>query len=519
MTEVSKHSLFEQGKSSKFLVIFIISFALAKLFGVAFTKIFTNVLTRDEMGQYTLIISAAALIMTFAAFGFPSALNRYTIRYKTKGKTQEIRDLIFTGTVIFILIEFLIVATLLVLYLTSDIMPWFLELESYIAALSLIAIIVLAQIFSTICFTVATSLQNSRHYAIVVIMRVLLQIPFGILFVIFLDLGVFGLIAGLAVTEFIVALYSVYKIVKDIGIGRFSIKELKKITKYSLPPYFAGILFYVFDLAILLFIDFTDPTTGTTTIALYRFGALTVVNLILIAGNVFRMVYRPVIYKNFERDRFKEMERLTVQISKIFIIVFIPIALILFAFSPLLISFFTKDIYLPSISAIPLLLLSVFFQYLQSIVTYGHGLYFKNYWNGIVGVISFIAAVVVAYFTIPINPLVGISLAYLTRRGLYFIGLFFVSQRYFKVKYDLKVLFSILLISAISIGLGVIFYFWVFSFLGYETNIVISFSISTVLFFILVFVSKLVTRKDINFLTDIFKDYTKGFKQSRNRNT
>ncbi len=516
MPTISRYSLLDQGKSSKFLVMFFISFAIAKMFGIAFTKIFTNVLTLDEMGQYTIILSSIALISTFAAFGMPSAINRYTIMYKTKGRIKDIKDFIFSSTVTFVFIEAIIILTLLILYLTSGRMPWFLELERYIISLLLIAIIILAQMFSTICFTVATSLQNSRYYAIVVIMRVLLQIPFGIFFVVFLDLGVYGLIIGLALSELLVAAFSIFKIIKDIGIGRFSFKQLKKIIEFSLPIYFVGILWYVFDLVILLYIDYSYQITGVETIALYRYGALTVVNLILLAGNVFRMVYRPVIYKYFEKEKYKEMERLTIQISKLFVVIFVPLSMMLFAYSPLLIKFFTNTIYLASISAIPILLLSVLFQYLQSIITYGQGLYFKTYWNAICGLVSFVAAGVVAYFIIPIDGLLGISLAYLTRRSLYFVGLFTVSQRYFKIKYNLKIILTTLLISGISVGIGAILYFWAFTFLSFENNIILSFSLSTILFGILVYFSKIVTREDINLLIGIFKEYTKGMKPTRN---
>jgi len=58
------------------------------------------------------------------------------------------------------------------------------------------------------CYVITSALQNSRYYAIIMIMRVFLQIPFGFLFVVLLNLRVFGLILSLPISEFIVALYS-----------------------------------------------------------------------------------------------------------------------------------------------------------------------------------------------------------------------------------------------------------------------------------------------------------------------
>lgn len=510
MSTTPERSLLEQGKSSKFLFTFLISFTLAKMIGLAFTKIFTNVLSQDEMGFYAIIFSATGLVMSFASFGIPTALNRYAIRYKIKNQLKELKDFIFSGIVIFLIAELLIIGGILISYFVTNKMIWFFQIEQYVISLLLIAGIVIAQLFSTLCYTIATSLHNSRYYAVVIIMRVLFQIPFGLLFVVIFDWGVFGLIASLAVSEIAVALYSVYVLIRDIGIGRFSFTELKKIFEFSFPVYLNGILWYVFDLGILLFVDYIYPLTGTNSVALYRYGALTIVNLILVAGRVFRMVYSPLVYRHFDKKEYQKVEDLTIQISKLFLIFFFPLSMLLFSFSPLLIPFFTKAEYLTSLPVIPILLVAVLLQYLENIVSYGHVLYFKNYWNLIVGVISFALAALVAYFVVPFNGLLGIGIAYLVRRFITLAALFAVSQRYFKVHYPKTTLMLILSIMLVSSGIGVVFHFYVFNFLLSTYNILISFSISTVLFCGLILLFKILTKKDIKFLSDIFRSYVKG---------
>lgn len=511
MSVTPEKSLLSQGKSTKFLFTFLISFVTAKMLGIAFSKIFTNVLTKEEMGQYTIIISATALIMSYAALGFPTALNRYAIWFKTKKNIDSLRNFIFTGFITFLVVDVLIVLGLLVYYCVTGKPPSFLDVEQFLLLLLLVAVIVIAQFFSTICYTIASSLQNSRYYAIIIIMRVLLQIPFGILFVVIFNLGVFGLIAALAVSEFVVACFSGYKIIKDVGIGRYSFDELKNMLKFSLPIYITGLLWYTFELGILLYVEAEaiNPIVGQQTIALYRYGALTVVNLITIAGNLFSQVYRPVVYKHFDNKNFDKIKELTLTTSKLFSIIFFPIAALLLAFSPWLIQFFTHSEYLGAISVVPILLVAVYFQYLQSLVTYGHTLYFKQYWNLIVGTLCWIAAILVAYFTIPIDGLLGLSLAYLTRRLTYLIGFFFVSQKYFKVKYRIKEILHIISVFIISAGTGVIMYYFVFDFLDLW-NITASFSISTILFVALTFLTKLVTKEDSNFVVELFRNYFKG---------
>jgi len=500
-------SLYDQGRSSRFVFTFFISFAIAKLFGIAFTKIFTNVLSKDEMGFYAIILSAVGLILTVSTVGFPSALNRYSIRYKIKDERKNLQDFIFSGFIMFLVVESIIMLGILIAYFITNEPIYFLEIDNYILSVFLVAGIVLAQIFSTICTSIAASLQNGRFYAIVVIMRVSLQLPFGLLFVLYLNWGVFGLIASLAISEISVAIYSVYVIFRDIGVGKFSLKEVKKIIEFALPIYITGLLWYVFDLAILLYIDYVDQVSGTETIALYRYGALGIVNIILLAGNLFRMAYGPIIYRHFEKGDHKFMQDFTNQILKIFLIFFFPLSVILFAFSPLLIPLFTLSDYLTSIPVIPLLLASVLFQYTQGLVAYGNTLYFKNYWNLIIGALSFIIATLSAYFIIPYNGLIGIGVAYLVRKFIYFLGMLIVSQKYFRIHYPKLMLITLIAIMILSVGLGTIFYYFVFDFLLYTTNIVISFSLSCIIFIVLIVIFRILKKDDLRFIYNIFKDY------------
>ncbi|MCK5159530.1 MAG: hypothetical protein KAR08_10255, partial [Candidatus Heimdallarchaeota archaeon] len=143
------------------------------------------------------------------------------------------------------------------------------------------------------------------------------------------------------------------------------------------------------------------------------------------------------------------------------------------------------------------------------LVTYGHTLYFKQYWSLIVGSLCLGASILVAYYNIPINGLLGLSLAFLTRRITYLIGFFIVSQKYFKVNYKIKEILHILSLFIFSAGIGVIMYFFVFDFLDLW-NITVSFSISTIIFVGSTFLTKLVTREDSNFIKDLFRNYLKG---------
>ena len=505
MVILERKNLLHLGSGSHFLVAFALSFAIAKLISIAFNKIFTNILNTAEMGQYTLLVTAVATLATYSALGFPAALSRFTISYKSKDQIKKLKDFVTTGFLLYISVEFLIVIILVILYFSTGFTPDFLNIEPYIYTLLAVAIIAVSQIFSTICYVVASALQNSRYYAIIIIMRVLLQIPLGILFVLFLDMGVFGLILGYCLSEIIVALYATYNIVKDLGIGKFSLKEAKSMLLFSVPSYLSGILIGSLDLGIKVFVDYSFPIDGKEIIALYQYGALTVVNILLIADSIFRMVYRPIIFKYFDQGKHEEMENLTVTITKIFIITIVFGALILFSFSPLLIPFFTKSEYLPSIVVLPILLLSSIIGYLRTLMAYGHTVYFKNYWTIVASSISVVITIPISYFSIINLGLIGMGITYLSLTSIQFFILIFVSQHYFKVKYDKIIFLKLLLTIIFSICIGCIFHFLIF--LNFEYSILVSFLIGTIFYTILVIVLKLLTRKDFDFLKSLVKNY------------
>ncbi len=508
---IKRKNLLFQGSGTYFAVIFFFTFTISKLFNIAFNKIFTNVLPQSEMGQYTLILAATVTILTYATLGFPSALSRYSINYKVKGKMDQLRNMVFSGFVLFLIAEVLIIITLVILYFSMNYYPNFLNIEPYVSTLFLVGGIAVAQFFSTICFTIASSLQNSRYYAIPIIMRALLQIPFGVIFVIFLNQGVFGLVLGLMCSEVLVAIYSGYVLFKDLGIGKFSFSEVKSFLKYSSPGYANGIFVASFNLFVLSYIEYTFTTTGRVILANYQYGAFSIVNLLMILGSIFRVVYPPVLYKNYEKEKHAEVRSLTINISKLLAIAVITLSFFIYAFSHYLVVFFSQSAYLAGIPVIPLLLVAAFFELMQPIVAYGHNLRYKTYWQAIAGISSIAVSSVVAFFVLPITGLIGIGIVYIIFKGLNFTFLLIVSQRYFKVNYDIKVVLKLLLAAAISIGVGVIFYFFVVINLESRFNLLISFSTSGVLFIVLVFVLRLFTKKDIQFL----KSMVTTFKEIR----
>ncbi len=495
-----RRTLLKQGSGSIFTIVFLASFTVAKLFSMAFNKIFTNQLPQESMGNYAVILTASTTLMTFTAIGFPTALSRYTVAYKSKNKIKDLQDLVFSGVVMFISIETLIVMVLIILYYTLHYTPWFLNFEPYLIALLAIAGIVIMQLFSTLCYNIASSLQNNRFYSIPIIMRVLLQIPFGFLFAIFLQMDVFGLIIGLFLSEATVGLYSLIVIIRDLGIGKFSFKKIKSIFSYSSPVYVSNMLMRLFDLFILFYIEYIFMESGEKIIAVYRYGALAVVNLLLILTSMFRTVYRPIIFKHFEKQNYSVLQDLSSTTFRLYVFSIIPLGFLMYGFSPLLIRLFANNDYVIGFLVIPLLLFALFFEQVRTIIAYGHALYYKNYWILVASIPAMITAIITSIYAIPQYGLIGIGIVYFTLRFVQFIIQFIISQRYFKLNLKLTLLTKILVLTATSIGVFVFLQLFLLSFLESETRMIVSSIISTFTFLILAIVFKLQTKRDLAFI-------------------
>ena len=461
------------------------------------------------MGQYAIILSATTMLTTYSSLGFPSALNRYTVAYRSKNQLSQLKNFVFSGICVYLVIEFIIVSILVTAYLAIGFVPNFLDFDPYLLALFVVAFISVGQILITVTYTISSALQNSRYYSIPIIMRVLLQIPFGILFAIILKMRVYGLVIGLFTAEILVSLYSLYIIITNLGIGRFSITETKKMLSFSVPGYIVGLLLASYNFGIKYYVVFVfkdaSSINGQELIALYQYGAFAVVNLLLIAENMLKIVYRPIIFKYFERKKYSEMQSITITVGKLFILLIIFGSFLIYAFSPIIIPLLTCSDYLAGIPVIPILLLAGILGYLRTLLAYGHTLYYKNYWAGIAGTVAIITAVIVGVFTIPHLQLIGLGLSYLCIPLIQFLFLMAVSQHYFKIRYDPRLLIKLLLSLIISISIGVLLNFMIIK--NSQYTILISYSISAVIFLLLSFILRLITKKDIVFIKNLITTY------------
>jgi hypothetical protein len=124
----------------------------------------------------------------------------------------------------------------------------------------------------------------------------------------------------------------------------------------------------------------------------------------------------------------------------------------------------------------------------------------------IAGILSIGSGVLVAYFTIPVLGLIGIGIVYIAIKAVHFVVLVIVSQKYFKVHYNYNNIIKILVAAIVSIGVGIIFYFFVISG-GIYTQIVVPFLISSILYVGLVFLFRLVKREDYDFVKSLVKTF------------
>jgi len=138
-------------------------------------------------------------------------------------------------------------------------------------------------------------------------------------------------------------------------------------------------------------------------------------------------------------------------------------------------------------------MLSTIISYLRTLITYGHTLYYKNCWNAIAAITAIIISAILDYFIILTLGLIGLGLVYLSLTSVQFFILFFVSQHYFKVKFEIKLIIKILVLCEVSIGTGIIFNVTIFSFSEY--SLIYSFLLSSFIYIIGIFSLKLVGKK------------------------
>jgi len=396
--------------------------------------IYTAMLSKSEYGTYDLVLILSSVLVPVLTLQIQHAAFRFLISERdSTNKNKIITNVyIFVLPIAFVssLITFFILKTRDISNITSALMSTYLFLD--------IIVVVTRQI--------SRGLGNNKSYSISSLINSFSNLLFVIIFMLLLDLGLFGLLISLSLSLALSILFLLQsvKILKLINIADYDFNYVKKMIKYSLPMVPNTLSLWVMQASDRLVIT---AMLGIEANAVYAV-ANKIPNIFILVYNTFNMAWIESASLAYDdRDSTKYY-------SQVFNALFnflIGAMTILIIATPWLFDILIKGAYYEAYYQMPILYMGMFF---SSLSAYYGGIYIASKKTKKIGLSSAFGAIINLILNLIFIKRIGIYAASISTLVSYLILAIFRlidtrKIRYIQYKWD-KIIFSLLMLALIS---------------------------------------------------------------------
>jgi len=467
---------------SKDVLIYGFGNGIKKIIGFVLLPFYTRALTPGDYGLLNTLTIFVTIGVAILDFGLTSASGFYFFKAKEEGK-----DILFTHFVLKILT-----------FIPSVILSFFSEFISiklfgtndFTWIVFVTSMIIPASLLLNEQELIYRYYRNAWKYNLITILYTLLRLGAGILLVVLLKYGVLGAQLATLIAIIIIVLISIISFTRNKYSYKFSWYWAKKMLKFGFPLIWAALAMWVYNGADRLFLLYYKDLTE---IGYYSVGS-TFSQTIQLFNAAVQMSF-PVLFFSYLNDDTKDYNKtkhFATESYNIYIFVAVSIAIVISVFSLELVYYITTPEYLLGALSIPLLLFSRIAA--QSFQTMGPGIEVsqKTWHYTWLTIVTALLNISLNFYFIPKFGFVGAAFTTLVSFLVLWCMKYFVSQKYFKIKYRFT---FILIYFMIGLSISIIIPFSNFYF-NYEINTIIKIAFIFV-GLIVPFLLKIVKRKEI----------------------
>lgn len=475
-----------------FVIIVLISLTIAKVVNMIGNKILTIYFPADTLADYLMLFRTASFLSGLAMLNFGVALLRLGSEYNAKAKKESERNLLLTSLVT-VNFTFLIIILLLEALLPFGFMLF--PAEDYQLALFFVLLMGISNLMGSVINVFSKVKKDFKVFFLIVGLSTVFFVLLSIILIFFTDLGIYALIYSNIVSFGMIRFLGFFIIVKKDGIGKFSIKELKSSFKLSSP----GLLVTY----LLLIVDFVFPlliyVQNEADLAIYSYSAA-IANFLLIIGQLIQSTYIPEVYRLFDLNKLEKLNEIINKSVKLVFVFGIALIFVIIGLSTeLILLFYTKE-YLSGELIVIILSFSNLLLFLNYFSNNGMLMKKRADLRSLVSFIGIFTKLICGLILINLFGIYGLAVSELLRISMVLIFGFFFSQKCYKVDLKKKELIYILL----SALMWIIVSYGLYNFTNLHSTII--WILPLPLFFIIIYLLKVVTFEDLKFL---FKTITK----------
>jgi len=426
----------------KHSIIYGVAGVTSQIIGFLLVPVYTRYLTPKDYGVLAIINVSVAIAAIVLNMGMSSSLFKSYFNHED----EESRKAVVSTAFLFHASVTLVLTTVLIVFAKSSSALLF-GTEKY----SLFLVIAFLSNFFNIALAIPLAVfrarEESRKYAAVTLFNFAVGIGFNILFVVVLLKGVIGVLQAGLIANFLTYLALIPNIVRRVKI-RFSIAELKEMLGFGLPLVPANLAAWILTLSDRYFLKYYSSLREVGLYSLgYKFG--TGINILIVIP--FSLAWVPFMLSVAKEKNAKEVYS---YVLTYFFLVGTSLALGLSVLAKDIIAIIATPRFYSAHRVIPMVALSYVLYGCYYI--FSTGIYLEKKTKYVPIIVGFAATLnlVLNFLLIPPYGMMGAAVATLVSYFVLMVEMFFVSQRYYEIRYDfvriLKILTAAGLIYAAS---------------------------------------------------------------------
>ncbi len=466
---------------TKDTALYGISTIVGRFLGFILVPFYTNVFSPEEFGIQSYIYAFLAFANIVYIYGMDAAFMKFaTVDEKDKNK-------VFSTGYIFVTITTLAFSVILVL-----VHKWIAN-ETDLTNYSHIFLYVIGILFldtaTLIPFSELRLERKAGKFALIKILNILINVGLNFILILKYKMG----IEAIFISNLIASAFSFVVLAPDIfktlefTIDKFYLKKMLYFGITYLPASVASMIVQVVDVPIIR--ELTDESTLGIYRANYKLGIF-----MMLFVSMFHYAWQPFFLTNAKEENAKKI------FSKV-----LSLFLIFTSFMWIILSLFIDDIasfqiyhersligkeYLVGIYIVPIILLAYIFHGLY--INFIAGIYLEEktkYLPAITG-LGALLNIISNFILVPVIGILGGAISTLLSYVVMSIGIFIVSQRFYKIDYEFSLIIKIL---STIIFIGILFYYFTFT-----SGLTITIKIILLGIYVFLFVVlKVIRKKDV----------------------
>lgn len=431
---------------SKQTLIYGTSTIVGRFLNFLLVPLYTNIFPPSEYGIVTLVFAYIALLNIFYSIGFESGYFKFASTLEVGDEKQN-----FSHPYITIFLNAAVLSTIILII--SDPIAGIIALKSqYTSFIRYSALILFFDAIVLVPFANLRLKNKARVFAAIKLTNIVVNVGLNIVLVVIFRMGLVAIFISNLVASFVTFLLLLPVVLRNLSFT-YNNKLLDELWRFSLPYIPSGL---ASNMIIVVSRPIMQFLTDDATIGIFQANLRMAIIMSLIV-QMFEYAWRPFFLNNAKEPNAKEI------FSKV-MTVFIGGASLLL----IVLTFFTEDIvkfplpfnkhligpkYWGGVYVVPIILFAYLFNGMYINLMAGIYIEKKTKFLPFITGVGAVITIAFNFLLIPVWGLTGAALATFFSYLSMAIYIYYVSQKYYPVKYELRKIFVICLINASALGL------------------------------------------------------------------